>query len=359
MQRRLINIICLFCLTTILLSPSLGAAADVPGCHEVPDTESYECTTGPLEGREFVTRDEAQDAMDEYNAKMKEAAADVPTLPPPLPATFEQKETPEDHVVVVSWNVRALKRDGSDYDRAALVLSSADVVALQEVDLSGNGKGFLNVLANLVQDKTKNKICRGWVQAGSGERQAYAFLWKEKTVGYVDSDGEIKESCGDTAINIRQSKTKLAGQSTFFFKALKKMFVVGNMYSDSKPKSPDKHVSEVFRSVSEEKFPVLVAGDLKMAASNSAFQSVRKLGFHSAFSSSSSKKSWENFWYRGATLVEAEAIDLNQRFSDVKREEIEKEFAGIFPVSAEFTLKEKVTDSVSLVKKKLANRNKR
>ncbi|MGZ3723550.1 MAG: hypothetical protein ACXVA9_11495, partial [Bdellovibrionales bacterium] len=227
----------------------------------------------------------------------------------------------------------------------------ADIVALQEVDLHSQGKGFLNVIGNLIQAKTQQKICRAWVQGGNGERQTYGFLWKEGTIGYVDSEGAINESCGETATTIRQSKKmKLASQATFYFKAQKKMFVLGTTFMDKKPKTPEKSINELFKSLDEGKWPVVLAGDMKMGAGNAAFNGARKLGFHSAMSGGA--KGWDNVWYRGAFLGEAGPVDLYRQFSDVRREDIKKDFSGIFPVMAEFSLREDApSDTVAVVAK--------
>ena len=234
-------------------------------------------------------------------------------------------------------------------------MGAADMILLQEVDLKGQGKGFINVIANLVQQKTKEKICRAWVQAASGERLTYAFLWKESSIGYIDSEGEMKDTCGETAVTMRQNnRTKLVSQGTFFFKVLKKMFVAGTMFSERKPKAPERFVSEVFQTVQGEKFPVVIAGDIKMGAGNPAFNTARKMGFQAAITGK--QKAWDNFWYRNATLIRAAPVDVYARFPDVKRDQIAKGFNGIRPYLAEFNLKEKVTDSVTFIKKKKKKR---
>ena len=356
MQRRAFNFRLFALLSVCVVLPYSASAAkslseDELGCHQDDITESYICDSGPLLGREFLSLSEAQDALQALKAKTQEQEAESgeEELTPSEPAPVAQPENTE-HLRVISWNIKALAGEGSDYDRAALVLADADVMVLQEVDLHGQGKGFMNVIANLIQAKTQEKVCRAWVQGSNGERQTYGFLWKEKTVGYLDSDGEMKESCGDTALTIRQlKKTKLASQGTFYFKAQRKMFVLGTLFMDRQPKSPDKDVNEIFKSLDEGKWPVLLAGDFKMGAGNSAFNNARKMGFHSAVSGK--KNAWENVWYRGAGVIQAGPVDLSERFSDARHEDIKKSFANIFPIMAEFNLREESKDSVSIVPK--------
>lgn len=364
MQRRYLSIISAT-ITAFALSAHIFAAEkkkDTPpddfGCHLDEITDSYFCSSGPLEGREFLTKSELDDAVEEYKAKQKEFAAERPSeMLPPSPEAPKspdvRKENLENrNLKIMSWNMQALAGDGSDYDRAAMVLGKADVIALQEVDLKGQGKGFLNVIGNLIQAKTQDRICRAWVQGANGERQTYGFLWKEKAVSLVEDGGGMSDVCGESATTIHQSK-KMKGASIamFYFKPQKKMFVLGTAFLDKKPKAPDKTMSEIFKSLDEGKWPIMLAGDLKLNANNSAFKDVRKLGFRSAVSGSSGK-TLDNMWYRGATLKEGSLVDLYVEFSDVRKEDIKRDFSGIFPVMAEFSFKdENVSDNLVIVSK--------
>ncbi|MGZ3723627.1 MAG: hypothetical protein ACXVA9_11880, partial [Bdellovibrionales bacterium] len=204
MQRRSTSLVFIFLAS--LCAPSFIMAADKAkpledfGCTLDDITDSYFCGSGPMEGREFLTKSELDDAIADFKAKAKKADAEraaevLPPGPPPSaalqpdskeeePAKEERpvKEEKPNRLRIMSWNMKALAGEGSDYDRAALVLGQADIVALQEVDLHSQGKGFLNVIGNLIQAKTQQKICRAWVQGGNGERQTYGFLWKEGTI---------------------------------------------------------------------------------------------------------------------------------------------------------------------------------
>jgi len=365
MQRRAEILFCL--MATAFAHPLFADELADYGCHLDEITDSYFCSTGPLEGREFVTKSEVEEAVQADKQRAKEEQKERPSeMLPPSPgpaiepdnaattaadaAKTEKPAEPQDHFIVMSWNMKALAGEGSDYDRAALVLSQADVAVLQEVNLKGQGKGFINVIANLIQAKTQQKMCRAWVQGANGDRQTYAFLWKENTIGYVDNDGMINEKCGETAATIRQSKKmKLASEATFYFKAQKKMFVVGTVFLDKKPKNPDKSVTDLFKSFDDSKWPVVIAGDLKLGPSNSAFNGARKLDFHSALSSN--KKYWDNIWFRGATLSQAAPVNVYEKFADARQEDIHNGFSGIFPVAAEFSLTAPAVDTVSLVSK--------
>jgi len=109
-------------------------------------------------------------------------------------------------------------------------------------------------------------------------------------------------------------------------------------------------LNELFQSLDDGKWPIVLAGDLKMGAGNSAFNGARKRGFHSAMGGSS--KGWDNVWYRGVHLSQAGPVDLYQKFSDARREDIQRDFSGIFPVMAEFNLGEEAPmDSLAVVAK--------
>jgi len=355
------KLLILFAAVFLALSCFARADDDEAGCHLDDVTDSWFCNSGPLEGREFLTKQELDEAMIAEKAKVKaqEKEAQDEQLPPgptPLsaPAKKEDKqEAPQVHFIVMSWNMKALAGEDSDYDRAAMVLAQADVVALQEVPLKDQGKGFINVIANLVQAKTQEKICRAWVQAANnGERQTVAYLWREGTIGYVESDGQITESCPEKAITIHQSKKmKLASEGTFFFKTQKKMFVLGDAFTEKKPK--DAAVHDTFKSFDDSKMPVIIAGDFKLSAGNSAFNSARKMGFKAAMSPK--KANWDNIWFRGAKLLQGGPVDVYKKFADIKKEDIKHGLSGIFPVAAEFSLDKPVeTDTVEVVKKKPA-----
>ena len=110
-------------------------------------------------------------------------------------------ETTPARLKIMSWNMKALAGEGSDFDRAALVLAQADIVALQEVDLRGQGKGFLNVIGNLIQAKTQQKICRAWVQGAehSGRRRPR----RDRGAVPPARERSIQRAPGESARNIQ------------------------------------------------------------------------------------------------------------------------------------------------------------
>src|SRR5262245_55521371 len=94
-MRNLANII----LTVAMgvMGPSSGAvesaAGDIPGCHHDDVSDSYFCSAGPLAGREFLTKSEAEEALQTMREQTREREAQVEAPPPPptgeLPAANE------------------------------------------------------------------------------------------------------------------------------------------------------------------------------------------------------------------------------------------------------------------------------
>jgi hypothetical protein len=347
----------LFLLVIAIVFPCLAQdeaaeKRDDMGCYVDYVTEAYVCDEGPLAGREFINKAAAKESLKTLKKdaeKYKQATSEVGPAPAPDARAGKKAEAPAvppDQLRFISWNMRSLVHDGSDYDRAAIVLADADLIALQEIDLKGQGKGFINVLADLVQAKAKQKICRAWVHDSSGERQSYGFMWKESSVGFVDGEGAMSDSCG-MALIIRQAKPmKYGSRATFYLKAPKKFFEVVTMFSD---KQPGREVSDLFRAVNDSKWPVLMAGDLKMSPGNSNLKDTAKYGFHSALRGG--RAGWDNFWYRKTGVKNARRINLYEHFSDARRQDIQRSFVGISPITADFDLKEEVKESTILVPK--------
>ena len=91
-----------------------GSTGDIPGCHLDEDTESYSCESGPLAGRDFITRDEAREALEDFHKREKERAAEIVDItPPPTPEDkpVEVKTAPAEHLTILSWNMRALTQE--------------------------------------------------------------------------------------------------------------------------------------------------------------------------------------------------------------------------------------------------------
>jgi hypothetical protein len=255
--------------------------------------------------------------------------------------TKTEGPAPDERLILMSWNVKALAREGADYDRAALVLADADVVILHEMNLAGQGKGFLNVLGDLMEGKSKQKFCRAWVQAADGTRMPYGILWRESMVGYMEMNGEMHEECSSTPITIWQHKDLHHGiHATFYTKMPRKVFELAAVFYDKKPKSAQQ-LGEIFHSAGSKQWPILMAGDFKIGARDSMFNEVGKSGYQTALDSTkrSGRASLENFWYKNAVLASSGTVNLYQRFGDSRRRDIEQGLSDLFPIAIEFRIR--------------------
>ncbi len=269
-------------------------------------------------------------------------------LPSEAPAGAKALASDE-RIIMMSWNVKALAREGSDYDRAALVLADADVVVLQEMDLNSQGKGFLNVLGALMETRTKQKFCRAWIQAPDGTRLHYGFLWRESAIGYMESDGLMHDDCGQVPFVIRQDKRVKNGvHASFYSKNPRKMFELAAVLFEKKPRAASE-VNELFRDLSDKQWPVIVAGDFKTGVQDSVLHDVASNGYQYALDSSkrSGRSSQENFWYRNAVLASSGTVNLYQRFGDSRRQDIEKGLSDLFPIAIEMRTREESKEEMT------------
>ncbi len=341
-----------FILTSLLAVYALLAWAhdgelDDLGCHEDPITSGYHCHKGALEGREFVSRAEAGDALQATAEQKLEDKADEHAL----------ASTGDDGLKVISWNVSKVGTERFEYDRVANILAEGDIVALQGVEFSKSGETSLTVISELVSRRLNEKICKAWFKSESGERGQHAFLWKETRVGFVEKSGEIRETCTSAPQVIRTEGKKIDPSApyfaTFFHKTKKRMFVLASVHLPAKPKKPAKEIPAIFKRLSAQPWPTILAGTFQVGAKDKAFQHVRKLDFKSAVGAAAKKGASDNFWIRNLAIVRSEAINLYERFPELSKNDVDKTVAGAFPLSAEisFSLEEAEAMKTELIKK--------
>lgn len=300
---------------------------DALGCHEDPVTTSYHCHKGQLEGREFVNRGEAEDALRASAEQKADDKADEQAL----------SSVGNEGLKVLSWNLSKVGTERFEYDRVANILSEGDVVALQGVEFSKTGETSLTVITGLMSRKLNEKICKAWFKSDGGERAQHAFLWKENRVGYVEKSGEIRETCSEApqVIHIPGKKINPSGAfyATFFHKAKKRMFVLASVHLQ-KPKKPAKEIPAFFKGINNLQWPTLLAGSFGISAKDKSFQDVKKMDFKPAFGSAK-KGASDNFWAKNIAIVRSESIDLYERYPELSKAEVDKTVAGSFPLAAE------------------------
>lgn len=259
-----------------------------------------------MAGREFISIEEAKatlKAEEEKRAKDREDEAFAASINVPLK--------------LMSWNLSAVGKNRFEYDRIAAVLAEADFTVFQEVEFTATGETPLLVIADILSRKTGERICKGWFKTDSGSRGRHAFLWKDKTVSYVEKSGAVNQSCSEAPVVMRVDAKKIAAEdfltATFFLKSRRQMFNAISIMLEKKPKK-SKSINAVFLSAAKSPWPVLIAGDFKIGAKDKLFATAAKQGFKPAMANDAA-----NLWTRNLTVVQIQNVDLQERFPDAEK----------------------------------------
>ncbi|MBX3021403.1 MAG: hypothetical protein KF799_06955 [Bdellovibrionales bacterium] len=271
----------------------------------------------------------------------------------------EDYSNSKDRLNIVSWKLKK----GSfkyDVDRVASVIATADITVLQDIEFNENGETSVNVMANILEKRLNEKVCRGWFKNSAGKRNRFGFIWRDNQIAHVDKNGELRESCTQRPIVMR-TETKDYGVATFFLKPNRRMFVL-NALDLQEVKNPDREMPRLFRPHSESEWPVVYAGDTKTSVKNPAFKDVRKWNFKAAMSGGSVKgtkktvkRSLDNFWFKNLSLIVAEPINLYEQFPELNPSEVEAALGDTVPLRAEFTFSDQEAEAVQtqlILKKK-------
>lgn len=332
-----------------LLTWAHDGATDVNGCHEDSTTGGYHCHTGPLAGREFVSANEAADALQALQTQDTRDASDEQLAPftpsqtestqPALPASLQPLRA-------LSWNFSTIGKERKEYDRLVSVLADYDIAALQEVEFTQQGETPLMVIANLLQKRLGERICKGWFKSSTGDRGRHAFLWRDQVVAYVEKNGEFHEHCPDAPQVIRIDSKKLNPMepyyATFFLKPKKQMFVMASVFWDKKPKKADREIASAFRKLSGLAWPIVVAGNFKISPKDKAFKETTNMKFKPVLEV---KGKTENLWTRNVSVVRQEAVSLRDRFPELSSKEIDS-IAKNGPIAADLSFSEKEADAL-------------
>lgn len=340
----------LFLITGLSVYALLAFAGDdVPdklGCVIDDITGNYRCETGPLAGREFVSAEEAEATLKaeaDQKAKDKEDEAFAATYTVPLK--------------LMSWNFSGIGTERFEYDRIAGVLSDADFIVMQEVEFSPTGETALTVISDILSRKLNQRVCKGWFKNNSGGRARHAFLWKDKVISYVEKNGSIEDRCPDAPVVIRVDAKKLDPNepyiATFYLKTRRQMFNAVSIQLDKKPKKAAKDITAVFTKLSKLPWPAVVAGNFKVSSGDKAFKDSQKLNFKPVMARSGGATS--NVWTKNLSVVNARAVDLHERFSDLKEKEVDAMISNYPPVLAEISFSPEEADALRM---QIVKRNK-
>ncbi len=317
---------------------------DELNCSPAPETGVFKCKGGPLDGREFISEDDARDALGAMEKKKASDKAEEVLPSTPL------------SVQILAWDFSTIGTTRNEYDRVVQVLGDADIAILQEVEFNSTGETGLTAIANLLGRHLNERICKGWFKSKTGERARHAFVWRDRVISFVEKSGVIKERCSDAPMVIRIDESKLDSNelysATFFYKPKNQMFTLASVHWDKKPKKgADKEVNKIFNKLNAMPWPLILAGDFKMSGKNKAFKESDKLDFKTALP----KGAEQNIWIKNMSMIRSGVVDFEERFPELDSKEREA-IASAPPIGIEisFSREEADTLKMQLLKKKPA-----
>lgn len=258
-----------------------------------------------------------------------------------------------DRLNIVSWK---MKTGGFKYDvdRAASVMASADITVLQDIEFNEMGETSVNIIANILEKRMGEKICRGWFKNAAGKRNRFAFIWRDAQIGHLEKTGELRESCSNRPVVMR-TETKDYGIATFFLKTNHRLFILNAMDLQN-IKNPDAELPRMFRTFSDSDWAVVYAGDTRTSLKHKAFKDVRKWNFKPALAGGSStgakskraakKNSLENIWFKNIALITAEPVNLYEQFPELNPAEVDEALGDNKPLRAEFTFSDQEAETI-------------
>lgn len=285
--------------------------------------------------------------------------ATQPVQPPPTDSqdiTAKAKKTEKAAVSslrILSWNTKHLGRANFDYESGALLLKDADVIALQEVNKSQSGEDALNRLAQLLQEKVGQKVCRGISEVPSGSTERYGFLWLNAKVSFVNSNGEVVKDCPVSALLVAVDKThadKIVREpaiATFKINGTNKTVKLASIHLVPTAKRPQDEVSWLFDALAKHDGTVIVGGDFNLDSTHESVQSAtKKHGFKAAFAGVKTSlkmkarqlnEAYDNFFGRNITFDSAKVLNLYEFFSVMPQGKVYKDVSDHSPVAATFS----------------------
>lgn len=314
----------LFCAINLFAQES---AVDELNCSPSAESGEFKCTGG---------------AQDDARKKAKDKADEVL----PIPRSMQ----------VLAWNFSTIGISRVDYDRLVAILSDADVAILQEVEFNATGESSLTVIAKLLSERLKERVCKGWFKSATGDRARHAFIWRNDVVSFVEKSGEIKEDCLEAPTVMRLEGNKLdpheVYSATFFYKPKKQIFTLASLHWDKKPgKGVDKEVSKVFGKLSSQPWPLILSGDFKLRGSDQAFRGLGDLKFKAALP----KVASSNMWIRNISVIRSGVVDFKERFPELD-DKARSKIASAPPIGVEisFSAQEAETIKIQMAKKQPA-----
>lgn len=255
-------------------------------------------------------------------------------------------------ISVISWNLKQMGQKHMNIEGVASQMMGADIIALQEMNIGDSGKNVLNNIATRLAKLTSEKICKGWTDVPTGSRERYAYLWKNKSISYVKTDGGVIENCPDTAIFIPLASVNAdkilrePAYGVFYVKDVKRKFVLASVHLLPESKKPAHEVGPLFEIFQDEALPIILAGDFNLEERKPVFKQAMDMNFEPALvgvkttlkkNKKDFSRGFDNLWYRGVTLQFAKVINLFQAFPDSEAEVINKTISDHSPILGRFS----------------------
>ena len=258
-------------------------------------------------------------------------------------------------VSIVSFNGKHWGRPAQDIEAAASLLFAAnpDLVALQEVNTGESGVVAVNDLARALSAKLKTKYCVAFSDLPSEARERYALLWRETTLAYVTTTGEVKSRCLPQAVTLPLFNRKAEEivrepvYAMFQTKGSQKKFIASTVHLVPSGKKPQHEVAPVFDSLPQKgedfaNIPLILMGDFNLSNAHPVFEVIKSQGF-SAMMAPRTKtslkmkkreysKEYDQFFTRGLTCSEGERIDVYALLPGMSGEDIYNNISDHAPI---------------------------
>jgi hypothetical protein len=252
-----------------------------------------------------------------------------------------------EHLSILSWRLPKGKST-LDVDRLANVMAEADISVLQDVEFNDHGETPVLVISHILERRLNEKLCKAWFKNSKGERAAFAFVWRESALGFVDTDGALHDSCSAHPWVFHIDSPDV-GRAIFYLKSSHKLFVLNAIGGED--------AVPALRAEHERGWAVLFAGDMNYSPKNSKLADVRKAGFKPAVMDAIKAKHGgnQNIWFKNISLIAAAPVSLGERFSELGASKLAAGLGERLPVRAEFSFSEKeaeVLQTQMILKKK-------
>lgn len=283
---------------------------DSLGCFTEPATGHYQCVEGPLKGREFLSREEADLSLEK-----------------------EPKEQSPAPLKIISWDISNIGNKKFEYDRVAIVLAEADFSILQGVEFSATGETALTVIADLMARRLKQRVCKAWFKSANGaERGRHAFLWIDSSIKYIDKGGEVADRCPDAPVVIRTSKNKIEANSVFeadfYFKEKDQFFHAASLQAIKR-----NEISASFSSLGHQSWPVIFVSDFKTSNGDKGLGSAaEKYGFKAQ-----ARRRGFTLWSKSLNGIIGRSLDLKEKFPELSSRDVKSMISSRSPLYAEFS----------------------